>query len=158
MSDNRYLIRLAEKNDDDFILALAPRLVDFSLPTWRRRHECMEVIRESLRDHLEKRPEDSYIFVAENVGGERIGFIHLQKTYDLFSGCHNAHIADLAVAAAHEGHGAGRALLDHAERWAREHLCQLLTLAVFPGNQPARALYDTVGFETDLLWLAKPVR
>lgn len=158
MSDSFYLIRLAEKGDDDFIMALAPRLVECPPPPWRRRHECSEVICESLRHHLETRPENSYVFVAENMGGERVGFIHLQKTHDLFSGRDNAHVADLAVMAAHEGHGAGRALLDHAECWAREHLCQLLTLAVFPGNQPARALYDTVGFGTDLLWLAKPIR
>jgi len=63
-----------------------------------------------------------------------------------------------AVAAAHEGQGVGRALLAHAERWAREHGCALLTLAVLPGNTRARALYEAAGFDTDLLRLAKPLR
>jgi GNAT superfamily N-acetyltransferase len=51
-----------------------------------------------------------------------------------------------------------RALLAHAEDWAREHQCQLLTLAVFPGNERARALYEAAGYGTDLLRLAKPLR
>jgi GNAT superfamily N-acetyltransferase len=46
----------------------------------------------------------------------------------------------------------------HAEDWAREHRCTLLTLAVFPGNESARALYEADGFGVDLLRLAKPVR
>jgi GNAT superfamily N-acetyltransferase len=48
--------------------------------------------------------------------------------------------------------------LAHAEEWAREHHCQLVTLAVFPGNERARALYEATGYAPDLLRLAKPVR
>jgi RimJ/RimL family protein N-acetyltransferase len=33
-----------------------------------------------------------------------------------------------------------------------------VTLAVFPGNERARALYEAAGYATDLLRLAKPVR
>jgi GNAT superfamily N-acetyltransferase len=62
------------------------------------------------------------------------------------------------VAPAHEGQGVGKALMAHAEAWAREHRCALITLAVFPGNERARALYEADGFATDLLRLAKPVR
>ncbi|MEO9078583.1 MAG: GNAT family N-acetyltransferase, partial [Rhodanobacter sp.] len=44
------------------------------------------------------------------------------------------------------------------ETWAREHQCRMVTLAVFPGNQRARDLYEASGYATDLLRLAKPVR
>lgn len=157
MSDDAYLIRLAE-DDDDFIIALVPRFVDFPLPAWRKRHECIEGIRADVLRHLDEQPANSYIFVAEDADGERVGFVHLQKTRDFFTNRHNAHISDLAVAPAHEGRGVGKALLDHAEDWAREHQCQLLTLAVFPGNERARTLYDAAGYAPDLLRLAKPVR
>lgn len=157
MTDTSLLIRLAE-DDDDFILSLLPRFVDFTLPPWRRRHECIEGIRSDLLRHLEDQPANSYLFVAEDVEGERVGFIHLQRTADFFTGRSNCHISDLAVAPQHEGDGVGRALLAHAEDWAREHQCQLVTLAVFPGNERARALYEANGYATDLLRLAKPIR
>jgi len=151
------LIRLAE-DDDDFILALVPRFVDFTLPPWRRRHECIEGIRDDLLKHLDEQPANSYLFVAEDTEGERVGFIHLQRTADFFTGRSNCHISDLAVLPQHEGKGIGQALLAHAEDWAREHHCQLVTLGVFPGNERARALYEANGYATDLLRLAKPVR
>ncbi|MDE1895062.1 MAG: GNAT family N-acetyltransferase [Pseudomonadota bacterium] len=151
------LIRLAE-DDDDFILSLVPRFADFPLPPWRRRHECIEGIRDDLLKHLDEQPANSFLFVAEDAAGERVGFIHLQRTADFFTGRSNCHISDLAVAPAHEGRGVGKALLAHAEAWARAHHCQLVTLAVFPGNTRARELYAAGGYGEDLLRLAKPVR
>ncbi|AGG90298.1 MULTISPECIES: GNAT family N-acetyltransferase [Rhodanobacter] len=158
MTDMSLLIRLAEEDDDEFILAQVPRFVDFTLPPWRRRHECIEGIRNDLRHHLEDQPANSYLFVAEDADGERAGFIHLQRTADFFTGRSNCHISDIAVAPRHEDRGVGKALLAHAEAWARDHQCQLVTLAVFPGNERARALYETSGYLPDLLRLAKPVR
>ena len=157
MSDHRYLIRLAE-DDDDFILALVPRFVDFPLPPWRRRHECIEGIRADLVRHLDDQPANSFVFVAEDEDGTPAGFIHLQKTQDFFTGRSNCHVSDLAVAPGRDGQGVGRALLEHAEVWAREHRCALVTLAVFPGNERARALYEAAGYGADLLRLAKPLR
>lgn len=157
MSETRFLIRLAE-DDDDFILGLVPRFVNFPLPPWRKRHECIEGIRTDLSRHLEHETPNNYLFVAEDADGTVVGFIDLQKTQDFFTGRANCHINNLAVAAAYERRGVGKALMAHAEEWAREHRCTLLTLAVFPGNERARALYEADGFAVDLLRLAKPVR
>lgn len=156
MSDITFLIRLAE-DDDDFILGLVPRFVDFPLPAWRRRHECIDGIRKDLLRHLEDEPANSYLFIAEDDDGERVGFVHLQKTQDFFTGRSNCHISDLAVVTAHEGRGVAKALLEHTQEWAREHRCQLITLAVLPGNERARALYEAAGFGIDLVRMAKPV-
>jgi ribosomal protein S18 acetylase RimI-like enzyme len=157
MSDTNLLIRLAE-DDDDFILALVPRFVDFTLPPWRRRHECIEGIRGDLTQHLEDQPPNNFLFVAEDADGERVGFIELQKTQDFFNGRTNCHVNNLAVAPPFERRGVARALMAHAEDWAREHRCALVTLAVFPGNERARALYESCGYAPDLLRLVKPVR
>ena len=157
MTDSSLLIRLAD-DDDDFILPLVPRLVDFALPPWRRRHECIQGIREDLHRHLDDPPANNFLFVAEDHDGERVGFIELQKTRDFFTGRGNCHINNVVVAPLHEGRGVGKALMAHAESWAREQHCALITLAVFPGNERALALYETCGFATDLLRLAKPVR
>jgi GNAT superfamily N-acetyltransferase len=157
MTDPTLLIRLAE-DDDDFLLSLVPRLVDFTLPTWRRRHECVEGIRNDLHRHLEDQPANNFLFVAEDADGERVGFIELQKTQDFFTGRTNCHINNVVVVPRHEGRGVGKALMAHAEEWAREHHCALVTLAAFPGNERALAMYASCGYGTDLLRLVKPVR
>lgn len=156
MTEPVLLIRLAD-NDDDFIVGLLPRLVDFPLPSWRRQRECLDGIGKDLAAHLDEASSGHFLFVAEDAGGERVGFIELQKTRDFFTGKSNCHINNIAVAAACERRGVGRALLEHAERWAREHGCALMTLAVFPGNERARALYEACGYGADLLRLAKPL-
>lgn len=152
-----YVIRLAE-DEDDFILGLVPRFVDFPLPPWRKRHECIDGIRRDLLRHLEDGTANDFMFVAENPDGRVVGFIELQKAQDFFTGRTNCHINNIAVDPAHEGQGVARALMEHAEQWAREHRCALITLAVFPGNERARAMYQAAGYEVDLLRLAKPVK
>jgi ribosomal protein S18 acetylase RimI-like enzyme len=155
---NALRIRAADAGDDAFILSLVERFVAFELPKWRKKSDCASGIRRDLTRGIESAPPGETLFVAENAGGERVGFLRLQKTRDFFSGKPNCHISDLAVAEGHEGQGVGRALLDHAQAWAKKNRCALITLAVFPGNERARALYERAGFGPDLLRMAKPVR
>jgi len=152
------LVRLANADDDDFILGLVGRFVEFELPPWRRRGECAAGIRADLARHLAEQPPGSHVFVAEDEDGTRVGFLHLQTVPDHFTGAQNCHIADVAVAAGQDGRGIGRALVAYAERWGREHHCRHLTLAVFPGNERARGLYERCGFGVDLLRMAKPLK
>lgn len=158
MTDASIHIRLAEAEDDAFILGLAERFTGFDLPAWRKRGETTAGIRRDIERHLREQPPNSYLFVAEDDGGERVGFLHLQKVVDFFTGQPNCHISDLAVAPSREGQGIGRALLAYADEWAREHHCKLVTLAAFPGNERARGLYEKHGFGVDLLRLAKVVK
>jgi ribosomal protein S18 acetylase RimI-like enzyme len=151
-------IRLARADDDEFILGLIDRFVEFELPPWRKRAECAKGIRADVARHLREQPAGTHIFVAEDEDAVLLGFLHLQTTADYFTQAQNCHIADLAVAPAHEGHGVGSELLTFAEEWARRHRCRYLTLAVFPGNERARALYERHGYGVDVLRMAKPVR
>ncbi|MBS0432527.1 MAG: GNAT family N-acetyltransferase [Proteobacteria bacterium] len=151
-------IRRAHAEDDDFILSLTARFVDFELPAWRRRNACANGIRRDLKRALDELPSFENLFLAESAAGERLGFLRLQKTRDFFSGHANCHISDLAVLQGHEGKGIGRALLEYAQAWAKQQRCRLITLAVFPGNARALALYERAGFGPDLLRLAKRVK
>ncbi|MDE3142093.1 MAG: GNAT family N-acetyltransferase [Metallibacterium scheffleri] len=150
--------RLAEAGDEAFILSLAERLLSFDLPTWRKHKEALAHLRGDLRRHLLDEPPGSYMFIAEDNDGEPVALLHLQKSSDLLSGKPTVHISDLAVPAAREGQGIGRALLAWAEDWAREHGAAALTLNVFPGNTRAQSLYARNGFQTDLLKLVRPLR
>lgn len=156
--DLELLVRAAGADDDEFILELAARFVDFDLPKWRRRNVVLEGIRRDLGRHLEEQPPGSFLFVVEeDSSGERLGFLHLQLVTDFFTGHQNCHISDLAVLPAHEGRGIGKALLGYAERFAREHRCERLQLAVFPGNERARKTYEAAGYGVEMLRMVKPL-
>lgn len=134
-----------------------PRFVAFQLPKGRRKRETLAAIHADIERALRKKPRGEHFFVAEDSNGQRTGFLHVQMQRDFFSGMRACHISDLAVAPEHAGHGIGRALLAYAETWAKRHRCKLLTLAVFPGNARAHALYERNGFTADLLRMAKAV-
>lgn len=151
-------IRLADAGDDDFILGLVERFVDFDLPRWRRRGETAEGIRRDIARHLREQLPGSHLFVAEDDDGTLVGFLHLQLVTDFFTGAQNCHVSDLATARGHDGKGVGSALLAYSERFAREHHCRHVTLAVFEGNARARALYESKGYGVEVLRLAKPVK
>lgn len=151
-------VRLAQADDDEFILALAERLVAFDLPPWRKQKETLTGIRADIARHLRELPAASHLFVAEDDDGERLGFLHLQTQKDFFTGVLNCHIADLVVAEEHDGKGVGSALIGYAERWAREHRCRHVTLSVFPGNARARELYQRHGYGDELIRMAKALR
>ena len=151
-------VRLAHADDDEFILALAERFVDFDLPAWRKRNETLNGIRNDIARHLRELPPASHLYVAEDEDGERLGFLHLQTQKDFFTGALNCHISDLVVAEEHDGKGIGSALLEFAEHWAKEHRCKHVTLAVFPANERAQALYQRHGFGVETLRMCKTVK
>lgn len=61
------------------------------------------------------------------------------------------HVADvgLMVARGHRRRGAGRALMEAAEAWAREAGITKIELHVFPHNTPAIGLYESLGYERE---------
>jgi ribosomal protein S18 acetylase RimI-like enzyme len=151
-------VRLAHADDDDFILGLVARFVEFDLPPWRKRSETLAGIRRDVEHHLRTLPAGSHLYVAEDDDGERVGFLHLQTRKDFFTGAQNCHVSDIVVAAGHEGRGAAGAMLDFAESWAKEHRCRHMTLGVFPGNAHARAVYEKHGFGVDILSMVKLIK
>lgn len=151
-------IRPAGPDDGEFILSLVPRFAACALPTGHRKRDVVPAIRAEIERALHDPRPGEHFFVAEDAGGERTGFLHLQLQRDFLSAVRACHVSDLAVAEEHDGQGIGHALLEHARQWARDHDCKLLTLSVFPGNVRARALYDRAGFAPDLLRMVKPLR
>jgi ribosomal protein S18 acetylase RimI-like enzyme len=154
-SDDTPHIRLAHADDDEFILGLAPRLVAFDLPAWRKRSETLTGIRNDIARHLRELPPASHLYVAEDEVGERLGFLHLQTQKDYFTGVLNCHISDIVVAPEHDGKGLGSAMIAFAEHWAKEHRCRHVTLSVFPANERAQALYERHGYGVELLRMSK---
>jgi RimJ/RimL family protein N-acetyltransferase len=93
-----------------------------------------------------RRYPDAAVFVAELPEGI-VGRLSLGRDPHPAS----RHVADLGlmVAASHRRRGIGRALLDEAVEWARRSDVRKLELHVFPHNEAAIALYESVGFRRE---------
>lgn len=150
-------IRPASGDDTDFILSLLPRFVAFGLPKGRRKRDMLAAIRRDVAHGLRERPSREAFFISEDRAKMRTGFLRLQLQRDFFSGALACHVSDLAVVPERDGEGIGRAMLRHAQRWARTKHCTLMTLSVLPANSRARTVYERVGFVSDLLRMQKPL-
>ncbi len=67
-----------------------------------------------------------------------------------------AHVFQMWVAPTFRGHGVARQLLEEIRTWAVDLGSHTLELSVTCGNSPARALYESFGFEPQ--GLAEPLR
>jgi RimJ/RimL family protein N-acetyltransferase len=107
---------------------------------WRSVGEERRYLR-SLRRH-----PHAAVFVAET-NGAIIGRLSVARDPHPAS----EHVADLGlmVARGHRRHGAGTALMEAAEDWARGAGVRTLELHVFPHNEPAIALYEQLGYERE---------
>jgi GNAT superfamily N-acetyltransferase len=99
-----------------------------------------------LADRLKR--GESVIFLAV-VDGAIVGFTQL---YPLFSSVSLKRLwllNDLFVAPDERKSGAGRALLERAERWAQETGAKGLTLSTEVTNRAAQRLYEACGWTKD---------
>lgn len=87
-----------------------------------------------------------------------IACLWLGTAIDQLHGDHHAHIFLLYVLPEHRRKGIGKALMLHAEAWAKARGDRQIGLQVFQSNQPALNLYDRLGFRTQSLWMVKPLR
>lgn len=77
---------------------------------------------------------------------------------DQLRGDRHTHIFLLYVSPEHRRRGIGAALMRHAEEWARVKGDRQIGLQVFLSNQPALNLYQSLGYQTQSLWMVKPLR
>jgi GNAT superfamily N-acetyltransferase len=152
---NGTLIRPALVADETFLTTLAWRLTDFDLPSWRRPGDIAMADARDMVAALREGSPDNEVWVAER-SGVAAGCLHILLATDFF-GTRHAHISVIATTEAAEGTGIGRALLAHAEQWARDRGQLLLTLNVFAANERARRFYERAGLAPEMLKYAKPL-
>jgi GNAT superfamily N-acetyltransferase len=92
---------------------------------------------------------DTQFFVARDRAGTVIGFAHLLFSLETVSLARIGILEDIFVAESARGGGVGGALLDAAERYAREHHLTRLTLATAHQNRAAQRLYLAHGYVPD---------
>ncbi|MFL6229100.1 MAG: GNAT family N-acetyltransferase [Pyrinomonadaceae bacterium] len=148
-------VRPARREDEDFILPLVARLAEFGPPPWRDAAVMTAAEQRVVAAALSTPKPDEAIFVAEDDDGLPLGFIHLVTSVDYFTHAAHGHVSALVVAPAGERRGAGRALMQAGEEWARGRGYPLLTLNVFARNTRALKFYERLGYGTDTMKYVK---
>lgn len=89
---------------------------------------------------------------------QAVACLWLGTAIDQVHGDQHTHVFLLYVLPEHRRRGIGRALMQHAEAWAIARGDRQIGLQVFQANQAALHLYEGLGFQTQSLWMAKPLR
>lgn len=149
------VIRVAGVADEEALTELAWRLTAFELPPWRKPEDIATADARDMIAAVRAAATDNEVWVAERFG-RVAGCLHVLATTDFF-GRRHAHISVIATTEAAEGSGVGRALLAHAEAWARERSLTLITLNVFASNSRARRFYEKAGWAPEMMKYVKPL-
>ncbi len=149
-------VRDAVAADRDFVMLTARRLAAFGPPPWRSPLEIVGGEVRTLDEFFDGLVPRSSLLIAEDAGGERLGFAYLEAAVDYFTETEHAHLGMIALTESAEGRGAGRALMEAAEAWARSRGHSKLTLNVFDGNRRAREFYERLGYRVETLRYVKP--
>lgn len=89
--------------------------------------------------------EKAIVFVAEQPGGQVVGWVHVfvHRTIEVDP---SAEIGGLVVDESCRSKGVGRLLMERAERWAREKGCLAVTLRSNVIRERAHAFYENLGY------------
>ena len=97
---------------------------------------------------------EQFVFVIE-ADGEPVGELWLAERRDLGQTCF--WVYDVHVHEAHRGRGYGKAAMVFAEEEARRRGLDRVALNVFGGNEVARRLYRSLGYEENAVAMSKTV-
>jgi ribosomal protein S18 acetylase RimI-like enzyme len=139
--------------DRAFVLSLAPRLI-IGMPAWRDPQLCLTAVQGWITESINKHGLFSMVFIAEDDQGERLGFASItHETH--FTGERQAYIGELATSEEAEGRGAGKALLQACEQWARDQGYRIITLVTGAANARALGFYRHLGYPDEDIRLVK---
>ncbi|NET55097.1 MAG: GNAT family N-acetyltransferase [Symploca sp. SIO2E6] len=86
-----------------------------------------------------------------------IACLWLGNAVDQIHGDRHAHVFLLYVMPKYRRQGIGSALMRYAEDWAKARGDRQIGLQVFQRNQLAVHLYQRLGYQTQSLWMLKPL-
>ncbi|MEA5551411.1 GNAT family N-acetyltransferase [Anabaena cylindrica UHCC 0172] len=86
-----------------------------------------------------------------------IACLWVGNAIDQIKGDRHTHIFLLYVVPEHRRRGIGKALMNHVENWAKQRGDRQIALQVFQSNTPALQLYHHQGYQTQSLWMVKPL-
>jgi ribosomal protein S18 acetylase RimI-like enzyme len=146
-----FQVRSAVQEDGEAMLALMPRLASFDVPKSRNPLDLWRSDAAMLQRWLDGEATECFVHVAVDDTQKVLGFTLVSLRPELLSHEPSAHLEAIAVGAAAEGMGVGRALLAAAESEAKSKGAQSMTLHVFASNTRACAFYEQSGYDGELL-------
>jgi ribosomal protein S18 acetylase RimI-like enzyme len=93
-------------------------------------------------------PSTDFLLGAVDASSPPAGVIQLRYRHSVWSGSDDAWLEDLYVLDSARGTGLGRALTEFAFERARERGCLRIQLDVNFANEPAKSLYESLGFSS----------
>lgn len=108
--------------------------------------------RRYIKSRMEK--SESIILVARAASGELLGFCQLYPSFCSVIAAPIFSLYDLFVPAEKRRLGVGKLLLVAAENLAKEREVARLDLTTAKSNLPAQALYESLGWEQDQVFIA----
>jgi GNAT superfamily N-acetyltransferase len=133
-------IRPAAEADVPLILRFIRELAEYE----RLLHEVVAT-EERLRETLFGARPAAEVVIAEDADGEALGFALFFHNYSTFLARPGIYLEDLYVRPEARGRGAGRALLAHLARLAKERGCGRLEWWVLDWNESAIRFYRSLG-------------
>ena len=146
-------VRPAVSEDRDFIVGLSARFAESRLPPWRSFESIVAGTARHLDAALASSGPRSQILVALGEDEASLGFAWVVLVEDFFTGEDVAKISEIATA--RDGTGAGAALMNACEVWARDRGCAIVILNVLQHNEHARAFYERLGYEPEYTAMVK---
>jgi GNAT superfamily N-acetyltransferase len=143
----RVLVREAVEADVPLIASLIRELAEYE-----RLLDQVTMTEERLGSALFGARRFAEVAIAEDGAGTPLGFALFFHNFSTFLGRSGIYLEDLFVRPAHRGAGAGRALLEHLARLARERGCGRLEWTVLDWNAPAIAFYERLGARPQAEW------
>lgn len=140
-------IRPAVEADVPLILRFIRELADYE----RLLHEVVAT-EDRLRDTLFGARPSAEVVIAEDADGEPLGFALFFHNYSTFLAQPGIYLEDLYVRPQARGRGAGRALLAHLARLAKERSCGRLEWWVLDWNESAIRFYRSLGAQPMSDW------
>jgi GNAT superfamily N-acetyltransferase len=150
-----FVVRPARAGDHAGVLALVPRLRAFGPPPLRPAQALDAGERRTIDQFFADPPGGARLWVAADARGTLLGAAHAEPAVDYFTEETHGHLGILMVAAAAEGRGVGRALIEQVERWSAAEGHRFLTLNVFATNERAIAVYERAGYRPDTVRYVK---
>lgn len=85
---------------------------------------------------------------------EPVGCLWMGEAIDQRTGGKQAYVFLLYVAPNHRQKGLGKALMNHARKWAKQAGYSQISLQVFEDNEAAMNLYTQLGYESQAKWMS----
>ncbi|WP_456279242.1 GNAT family N-acetyltransferase [Bacillus sp. AK128] len=150
-------IRKITEEDESFILGLSTRFTEFDFMEWRDSKKMQDAQLIMAKESITNLDEDSDMFVVEDEMKNLLGFLHLTKNIDYFTGESQGYVSSIVVSKEGEGKGIAKLLMDKAEEWSKSKGYKQLTLHVFAQNERAVKFYEKLQYETEIIKMVKPL-